>query len=168
MAQHPNFLPHQDLIEVLGNMPQARLGLGGLIINTDLIQLRKIDIISKTRNPNSMNKVDIIQPTPKGACECNDGSHTYCKYKAPHPSPVPLDWSSEDWDGEKAKAREQKLLVDFAPPKQAINPPVTEVTTDDITFLEIDYKDRQPRQKSSGSHGHANPTTRSGSRHLQQ
>ena len=30
-----------------------------------------------------------------------------------HPSPVPSDWSSKDWDGDKAKAREQKSLIDF-------------------------------------------------------
>ena len=84
-----------------------------------------------------MNKINIIQPTPKRACECNDGSCTYCKYKAPHPSPVPLDWSSEDWDGEKTEAREQKLLVDFVPPRQDIDPPVMEVTADDIPFLKL-------------------------------
>ena len=84
-----------------------------------------------------MNKINIIHPTPKRACECNNSSCTYCKYEAPHPSPVPLDWSSEDWDGEKAKAREQKLLVDFAPPKQDIDPPVMEVMTDDIPFLKL-------------------------------
>ena len=62
--------------------------------------------------PNDMNKIDIILPTPKRTCECTDGSCTYCKYKAPHPSPVPSDWSSEDWDQEKAKVREQKPLVE--------------------------------------------------------
>ena len=31
----------------------------------------------------------------------------------PHPSPAPSDWSSEDWDGDKAKAREQRSLIDF-------------------------------------------------------
>ena len=55
--------------------------------------------------PNDMNKINIIQPTHKRACENNDGLCTYCKYEAPHPSLVPLDWSSEDWDGEKVKER---------------------------------------------------------------
>ena len=27
--------------------------------------------------------------------------------------PAPLDWSSEDWDGDKARAREQRSLIDF-------------------------------------------------------
>ena len=55
-----------------------------------------------------MSKINIIKPTPKRACECSDGSCTYCKYEAPYPSPEPSDWSSEDWDGEKAKVKEQK------------------------------------------------------------
>ena len=38
---------------------------------------------------------------------------TYCKYDTPHPSTTPSDWSSEDWDGKKAKAREQCPLLDF-------------------------------------------------------
>ena len=39
------------------------------------------------------------------------GECTYCKYDAPHPSATPSDWSSEDWDGKKAKAREQCPLL---------------------------------------------------------
>ena len=64
-----------------------------------------------------MNKINIIQPVPKRACEHSVDTCTYCKYKAPHPSPIPSDWSSEDWDGEKAKAREQRLLTDLDLPK---------------------------------------------------
>ena len=41
------------------------------------------------------------------------GECTYCKYDAPHPSATPSDWSGEDWDGEKAKAREQCPLLNF-------------------------------------------------------
>ena len=41
------------------------------------------------------------------------GECTYCKYDAPHPSATPSDWSSKDWDGEKAKAREQCPLLNF-------------------------------------------------------
>ena len=64
-----------------------------------------------------MNKINIIQPVPKRACECSVDTCTYCKYKAPHPSPMPSDWSSEDWDGETAKAREQRSLIDLNPPR---------------------------------------------------
>ena len=64
-----------------------------------------------------MNKINIIQPVPKRACECSVDTCTYCKYKAPHPSPIPLHWLNKDWDGEKAKAREQRSPIDFDPPK---------------------------------------------------
>ena len=38
---------------------------------------------------------------------------TYCKYDAPHPSTTPPNSLSKDWDGEKAKAREQHPTLDF-------------------------------------------------------
>ena len=38
---------------------------------------------------------------------------TYCKFDAPHTSVTPLERSSEDWDGDKAKAREQCPLLNF-------------------------------------------------------
>ena len=37
--------------------------------------------------------------------------------QSPHPSPIVSDWSSEDWDGEKAKKREQRSLIDLNFPK---------------------------------------------------
>ena len=64
-----------------------------------------------------MNKIDIIQPVPKRACDCSVDTCIYCKYEAPYPSPIPSDWWSEDWDGEKAKAREQRSLNDLNFPK---------------------------------------------------
>ena len=64
-------------------------------------------------NSMDMNKINIIQPVPKRACECSMDTCTYCKYKGLHASPIPSDWSSEDWDGEKAKTREQRLLFDL-------------------------------------------------------
>ena len=44
----------------------------------------------------------------------------YCQLDAPHPSATPSDWSSEDWDGNKAKAREQCPLLDFKMLQQQI------------------------------------------------
>ena len=92
-----------------------------------------------------MNKIDIVQPTPKRPCGHSDDSCTYCKYEAPHPSPEPLDWSSEDCDGEKAKVREQKSLIDFMPPKPDTNQQMTDmmvdkkeiVMTDDLPFQKL-------------------------------
>ena len=38
---------------------------------------------------------------------------TYCKYDALHSSVTLSDWSTKDWDGDKAKAREQCPLLNF-------------------------------------------------------
>ena len=39
-----------------------------------------------------MNKINIVQPVPKRACEHFGFTCFYCKYEAPHPSPVPSHW----------------------------------------------------------------------------
>ena len=68
-------------------------------------------------NLTDMNKINIIQTVPKRACDHSVDTCTYCNYKAPHPSPIPSDWLSEDWDGEKARVREQRSLIDLNFPK---------------------------------------------------
>ena len=60
-----------------------------------------------------MKKLNKIQPTAKRLCTRSLKDCIYCKYNAQHPSPAPSDWSSGDWDGDKAKAREQRSLIDF-------------------------------------------------------
>ena len=50
-------------------------------------------------------KIDIVKPTPKHLCMRTHGEYRYCQFDAPHPSTTPSDWSSKDWDGDKAKAR---------------------------------------------------------------
>ena len=65
-----------------------------------------------------MNKIDIIKPPSRKASECFGLTCSYCRQDAPYPSPIHSDWSSKDWDGDKAKTREQKPLVDFETPKQ--------------------------------------------------
>ena len=54
----------------------------------------------------------MIDPTPKRLCTRSLKGCTYCKFNTPHPSPVPSDWSSKDWDGDKARNREQESLID--------------------------------------------------------
>ena len=67
--------------------------------------------------PTDMNKIDVVQPVPRRVCKCFGPTCSYCKHEDPHPSPVHSDWSSEDWEGDKAKAKEQKSLIDFKPPE---------------------------------------------------
>ena len=65
------------------------------------------------RDTIDFNKIDIIKPTPKQLCMRTHGECMYCQFDAPHPSATLLDWSIEDWDGNKPKAREQCPLLDF-------------------------------------------------------
>ena len=84
-----------------------------------------------------MNKIDIIKPTPSKACEHYGLSCSYCKQDTPHPSPVNSDWSSKDWDGDKAKAKEEnKSMIDFEAPNQKTD---TEEITDivEIPFSKL-------------------------------
>ena len=62
---------------------------------------------------NDYNKIDIVQPTPKRPCTRTSEGCIYCMFDAPHPSITLSDWSSEDWDDKKAKAKEQRALLDF-------------------------------------------------------
>ena len=61
--------------------------------------------------PNDMNKINVIYPSPKRLCTKSLKRCTYFKFHAPHPSQVPSDWSSKDWDGDKGRNREQKSLI---------------------------------------------------------
>ena len=56
-----------------------------------------------------MNKIDIIKPTPKREYECSGLTCSYCRQDAPHPSLIHSDWSSKDWDSDKAKAKEWEV-----------------------------------------------------------
>ena len=64
-------------------------------------------------DPTEVNKISIIKPTSQKACEKFGLSCSFCKQQAPHPSPSHSDWSSKDWDGERAKARECNSFVRF-------------------------------------------------------
>ena len=68
---------------------------------------------TQDRDTIDFNKIDIIKPTPKRLCMRTHGECTYCQFDSPHPSATMSDWSSKDWDGEKAKARKQCPLLDF-------------------------------------------------------
>ena len=56
--------------------------------------------------------INIIKPIPQKVYEQSGATCTFCLYKAPHPLPNQSEWSSEDWDGEKAKAKEQNPFIE--------------------------------------------------------
>ena len=68
-----------------------------------------------------LNKIDIIKPTLRKACECFGLTCSYCRQDALQPSPIHSYWSNKDWNGKKANAREEKSLVDFETPKQEMD-----------------------------------------------
>ena len=98
-------------------------------------------------NPTDMNKIHIVQPTPKRACECFGAACSHCKHEAPHPSPMQSDWSSEDWDGEKAKTREQKSLIDIDPPKPDCRQTIDLEIADDLPIdIITKHKDKKEEE----------------------
>ena len=82
------------------------------------------------RETDDFRKLDLVEPTPKWLCTRVQGECMYCKYDAPHPSTTLSDWSSEDWDGEKAKAREQYSLIDFKQLEWELNQTLQDPTWD--------------------------------------
>ena len=42
-----------------------------------------------------VNKIDVIKPIPKRACEHFGSTCSYHRQDTPHPSPIHSDWSSE-------------------------------------------------------------------------
>ena len=85
-----------------------------------------------------MNKIDLVQPTPRRAYKCFATSCSYCKHEATHPSPIQSDWLNKDWDSEKAKAREQKSLIDFDPPKLDSDKQTMDLETDKRKVVSAD------------------------------
>ena len=89
----------------------------------------------KMRRPNTLDtkvleleKGDMKAPLPTKACDKISLSCSYYEQGALHPSPQESDWPCKDWDGTKAKAREQNnSLIDFNEPKPQTN---TDQTTD--------------------------------------
>ena len=61
--------------------------------------------------------------------------------------PQELDWSSEDWDGTKAKAREQNnSLIDFNDPKPQTNMEQT-MDIDEVVFSKLQIRQSDPKEK---------------------
>ena len=108
----------------------------------------------RTRRPNTqdtkvseLNKVEIKAPIPAKACDSFGLLCSYCEQGVLHPSPQELDWSSKDWDGDKAKAREQNnLLLDFSDPKPETN---TDQTTDidKVAFSNLQIGQGNPKRE---------------------
>ena len=108
----------------------------------------------------NMTKINIIQPVPKRACECSDDTCTYCKYEAPHPSPIPSDWSSKDWDDGTVKAREQRSLIDFEPPKPDLRQTTNSESLNDLPIQNLTIQEDK-KEEVNRYHRYTGTTTRS-------
>ena len=93
-------------------MPQARPELNGLIVTID----NWVNYVRDKPNRQKQNH-GYKDHSPKGVCECFGATCSFCRQQVPHPLPDQSDWSIEDWDGDKAKAREQNPIVKFDIPR---------------------------------------------------
>ena len=94
-----------------------------------------------------LNKIDIIAPIPRKVCDSFGLSCSYSEQGAPHPFFQDLDWSSEDWDSTKAKAREQsKSLIDFNDTKPQTNTELT-MDIDEVTFSKLQIRQSDPKEE---------------------
>ena len=90
------------------NTPQERPEPGGLTkdIGFNVIKTERYNM--QDTNWMDLNKIDIIQPAPKRLCTKTLKGCSYCKFNTECPSTTPSDWFSKDWDGKKAKSKEQR------------------------------------------------------------
>ena len=94
-----------------------------------------------------INKIDIIAPILRKACNSYGLSCSYCKQGSPHPLPQDLGWSSEDWDITKAKAREQsKSLIDFNDTKPPTNMEQT-MGIEEVVFSKLQIEQSNLREE---------------------
>ena len=82
------------------------------------------------------------------ACNIFGLSCSYCKQGAPHPLPQNSDWSCEDWDGNKAKAKKQgKSLIDFNDPKPQTSMEQT-MDIDEVPFSKLQIGQSDPKEET--------------------
>ena len=85
----------------------------------------------------------IYMPIPQKACEQLRATCMFCRYRVPLPLLNPSEWPSENWDREKAKAREQNPFIESDAPKiKAGNP-----STDLVGALPFQNLKMQPDRK---------------------
>ena len=86
-----------------------------------------------------LDRAEIKAPILTTVCD-SFGLCSYCEQDALHPSPQESDWSSKDWDGTKAKAREQNdSLLDFNDPKPQTNTGQT-TDTEEVAFNNLQIR----------------------------
>ena len=85
---------------------------------------------SEDQDTTNFSKINIVKPTPNRLCTRTSKGCMYCKFNAPYPSVTLSDWCSEDWDGDKAKPREERPLLNFKLLEQQIQKTLQDTTQD--------------------------------------
>ena len=133
-------------------MPQERLGHDCPIITIVLTQLKLIELIHWGTNLMNIGNINVIKPIPQKACEQLGVICMFCRYKVPHPLLNQSEWSSEDWNGEKAKAKEQNPFIKSDVPKIKTGNPTTDLV-DALPFqnlkIQPDRKDEKVPEVST-------------------
>ena len=94
-----------------------------------------------------LDKIDIKVPVPTKVCEIFGLLCSYCEQSVLHPSPQELDWSSEDCDVTKAKAREDNntLIYYNTPRPKTNNDQRTDV--DEVAFIKLQIRQSDLREE---------------------
>ena len=98
---------------------------------------------------------------PQKACEQFGPICSFCRQQAPHPLLNQPVWSSEDWDGEKAKVREQNSFVRFYTPRSTMDNP-THDSVDSIPFHSLMIWTDRPDQQAPEISTTSNPLLEEG------
>ena len=84
-------------------------------------------------DPTDANKINIIKCIPQKVCEWFGATCSFCGQQVPHSLLNQSNWSSKDWNGDKAKAREQISIIKFDIPWPKTNNPTLD-PVDSIPF----------------------------------
>ena len=111
----------------------------------NLIETSEVNTVGT--DPIEENKISIIKCIPQKACEQFGATCLFCRQQVPHPLPNQSNWSSKDWDRNKAKAREQNLIVKFDIPWPKMNNPTLD-PVDSIPFDKLMIQTDGPDKKA--------------------
>ena len=110
------------------------------LIKTNQANMLETDLMNE-------NKISIIKCIPQMACKQFGATCSFCRQQVPHPSLNQSDWSSEDWDRDKDKAKEQNSIVKFNIPWPKMNNPTLD-PVDSIPFDKLTIQTDGPDKKA--------------------
>ena len=129
-------------------MLQARSELDGPIITIVLIWIKTNQVNKLGTDLKDANKINMIKCTlPKGMRVIWSHMLILQMQQVPHPLLDQSDWSSKDWDRDKAKAREQNSIIKFDIPWPIRNNPTLDQVAS-IPFKDLTIQTDGPDKKA--------------------